>query len=106
MRKGWFRIALLSGYDKRGDFMEYTFDKDILKINQDEIDIYDSTTFKEVLEGSVKRKGITIDLSMVDDMSTPAIQIILSALKTMDALKVKGVRKDVKRELFLLGVSF
>lgn len=86
--------------------MEYTFDKDILKINQDEIDIYDSTSFKEVLEKSVKRKNITIDLSKVDDLSTTAIQIILSALETMNGLKVKGVGKEVKRELFLLGVSF
>ena len=86
--------------------MEYTLDKDILKINQDEIDSYDSTFFKEVLEKSVKRKNITIDLSKVDDLSTPAIQIILSALKTMNGLKLKGVKKEVKRELFLLGVSF
>lgn len=86
--------------------MEYTFVKDILKINQDEIDIYGSTSFKEVLEGSVKRKNITIDLSKVDNLSTPAIQIILSAMKTMNGLKLKGVKKEVKRELFLLGVSF
>lgn len=86
--------------------MEYTFNKNILKINQDEIDIYDSASFKDVLVKSIKRKGITLDLSVVEDISTSAIQVIMSAMQSMDGLKLKGVTKEVKKNIFLLGISF
>ncbi len=86
--------------------MEYVFNKNVLKIKQDEIDIYDSATFKDVMKKSIKRKGITLDLSMVEEVSTSAIQVIMSAMQSMDGLKLKGVTKEVKRNLFLLGVSF
>lgn len=86
--------------------MEYTFNKNVLKINQDEIDIYDSASFKDVLVKSIKRKGITLDLSVVEDISTSAIQVIMSAMQSMDGLKLKGVTKEVKKNIFLLGISF
>lgn len=86
--------------------MEYTFDRNIIKIEQSELDIYDSLPLKELLVEYAGCKGITIDLSIVEELSTAAIQVILSALKTVKRMKVDGVGSNVTRDLALLGVKF
>lgn len=84
--------------------MEYVFDKGIIRIEQSEIDIYDAMPFKDMLEGHAGYEDLTIDMSMVEDLSTPAIQVIISALKTLKGLKVEGLSDGIKREISLLGV--
>ncbi|MFQ5901735.1 MAG: STAS domain-containing protein [Thermodesulfobacteriota bacterium] len=85
--------------------MEYTLAGDVIKIGQPEIDIYDAVSLKEVLEGCSDRECITIDMAIVEYLSTPAIQVVISALKTIKGLKIEGLSNSIKRDLFLLGVE-
>lgn len=86
--------------------MEYQSKRNVIKVEQPEIDIYDAEPFKDLLEGCVSRKGVTtVDFSMVEEMSTPAVQVLLSASKTLKKLNIKGVKPGLERDFFLLGVK-
>lgn len=79
----------------------------IIIIKQDSLDIYDAPILKEkiAVAASANKKSIIIDLQNVEDISTPAIQVLIAAKKSLEDLKVLNIREGVVNNLIMLGSS-
>lgn len=83
----------------------------IIIIKQDSLDIYDAPILKEKITALAtagafgSKKSIIIDLQNVDDISTPAIQVLIAAKKGLEDLKILNIKESVINNLILLGVS-
>ncbi|MDD5434714.1 MAG: hypothetical protein PH343_04730, partial [Nitrospira sp.] len=71
------------------------------------LDIYDAPILKERIAAgaSANKNSISIDLQNVDDISTPAIQVLIAAKKGLDDLKVLNIKEEVVNNLILLDSS-
>ncbi|MDH4226789.1 MAG: hypothetical protein OEV59_03410 [Deltaproteobacteria bacterium] len=74
-----------------------------------EIDIYDALDLRNALL-ELQGKGVTsvnLDLSSVESLSTPAIQVVISAKATFDTLVFSGsgLRPTVQEEFKLMCLS-
>lgn len=74
-------------------------------ILQDELDIYDASTLKEkILEvASSNDSSVIIDLQQVECLSTPIIQILMSAKKSLMDFKVLNINEAVNLNCTLFG---
>ncbi|MBI5193568.1 MAG: STAS domain-containing protein [Nitrospirae bacterium] len=81
--------------------------KNLIIIKQDALDIYDATALKEKITSvsSTVTKSLVIDLGHLEDISTPAIQILISAKKSIEDLKFININESIVKNLILLGSS-
>lgn len=76
-------------------------------ILQDNLDIYDAHELKEKIMtvASANHSSIILDLQNVEDASTPVIQVLIAAKKSIDALKIINIKEGVANNLILIGTA-
>lgn len=76
-------------------------------VEEEDLDIYLADELKACLLEVIgkKKKKIVLDLGKVGRITTPAIQVILSAKKSTDNIEVKGLSVEIQSELKNLGVN-
>lgn len=87
--------------------MKYEIVKNKILILQDELDIYDAPNLREnILTAAKSNDGsVILDLHHVESISTPIIQILLGARKSIGNFKVLNINNSVMRNLTLFGFS-
>ncbi len=81
--------------------------KNSVVIDEENLDIYTADSLKDVLlelAGKGKKK-VVLDMKKVERLTTPALQVILSAKKTFDQVQVKSLNKAVVEDLERFGVA-
>lgn len=81
--------------------------ENLIIIKQDSLDIYDTTALKEkiVSVSSTAQKSLVVDLGSIEDITTPAIQVLISAKKSLEGIKFINIKESVVNNLILLGSS-
>lgn len=81
--------------------------ENLMIIKQDSLDIYDATALKDMIASvsSNAKKTLVVDLGHIEDMSTPAIQICISAKKSIADIRFINIKESVVNNLILLGTS-
>lgn len=76
-------------------------------ILQDTLDIYDAHELKEKIMtvASANKSSIILDLQHVEDASTPVIQVLIAAKKSIDDVKIMNIKEGVANNLTLLGTA-
>ena len=89
--------------------MSISVNRNTVSVDGPEFDIYDAIELKETLDKFVAggKKSVSLKLSKVERISTPAIQVVLSALNTFGKCKVDtgDMNESVIDDLRLLGVK-
>ena len=81
--------------------------KNNVVIDEENLDIYTADRLKETLlelVGKGKTK-VVLDMKKVERVTTPALQVILSAKKTFEEVQVKSLNKAVNEDLARFGVT-
>ena len=81
--------------------------KNSVVIDEENLDIYTADKLKETLlelVGKGSRK-VVLDMKKVERLTTPALQVILSAKKTFEEVQVKSLSKAVAEDLERFGVT-
>lgn len=79
----------------------------LIIIKQDTLDIYDATALKEKIASvsSTANKSLVVDLGNLEDITTPAVQILISAKKYLKGIRFINIKESVVNNLILLGTS-
>ena len=89
--------------------MSISVNRNTVVVDGPDFDIYDAIELKDALNEFVSKgkKTLNIKLSAAEKVSTPAIQVVLSAFKTFSKCKVDtgDISESVLEDLRLLGVS-
>lgn len=89
--------------------MPVSVNRNTICVDGPEFDIYDAIELKETLDKFVAggKKSLSLKLSAVERISTPAIQVVLSAKKTFGKCKIDTgkMKEPVIDDLRLLGVD-
>lgn len=87
--------------------MDMTIENEIVKIEADELDIYTVAELKESFEGFLGdgMEEITLDFGMVERISTPALQVLVSAEKSFDSFDMTNLQPDVIAAFAQLGIN-
>ncbi|MCK5237704.1 MAG: hypothetical protein KAR06_12070 [Deltaproteobacteria bacterium] len=90
--------------------MEMSVNKMSITVKSDKVDIYGALELHKAIKKFFDdgKDSLTISLSKVKTISTPAIQVILSAQKSFKKglnIKKGTVSKEVKSDFETLGVS-
>ncbi|MBI5756151.1 MAG: STAS domain-containing protein [Nitrospirae bacterium] len=76
-------------------------------ILQDELDIYDAPLLKEKITtvANTNNNSVVVDLHQVESISTPVIQILISAKKSLKDFNILNINDGIIRNLNLFGFS-
>ena len=76
-------------------------------ILQDELDIYDAPLLKEkiAIVANTNNNSVVVDLHQVESISTPVIQILMSAKKSLKDFNILNINDGIIRNLNLFGFS-
>lgn len=88
--------------------MSVTIKKNVVVVDVDDLDIYAAGSLKDALS-TLQDKGkkkVCVDLSKVGRITTPAIQVLISAGKTFSGFSVTSISEPLAVELKRLGVAF
>ncbi len=68
--------------------------ENLIIIKQDSLDIYDATALKEKITAvsSTAQKKLVVDLGKLEDITTPAVQILISAKKSLEGIKFINIK--------------
>ena len=79
----------------------------LIIIKQDSLDIYDAPVLKEKITTVAygDKRTVVLDLRDVEDISTPAIQVLIAAKKSFEGLKILNIKESVVNNLILLNSS-
>ena len=82
--------------------------KDKVTVEVGDLDIYVAEELKGKLDDVLKKSSekATINLAKVTRVSTPALQVILSARNSFDELKVSNLCEEVASDLKMVGIAF
>ncbi len=88
--------------------MSVTIKRNIVIVDVEDLDIYAVESLKDALFGLFDKgkKKVSVDLSRVNRITTPAIQVLISAGRTFAEFKVSSVSEQLAVELKRLGVQF
>ena len=87
--------------------MSVTIKRNVVVVDVEDLDIYAAGSLKDALFGLFdkgKRK-VSVDLARVNRITTPAIQVLISAGRTFAEFKVSSVSEPLAGELKRLGVE-
>ena len=87
--------------------MSVTIKRNVVVVDVEDLDIYAAGSLKDALFGLFdkgKRK-VSVDLAKVNRVTTPAIQVLISAGRTFAEFKVNSVSEPLAIELKRLGVE-
>jgi anti-anti-sigma regulatory factor len=87
--------------------MSVTIKRNTVIVEVEDLDIYAAGSLKDALFGLLdkgKRK-VSVDLAKVNRITTPAIQVLISAGKTFAEFNVSSVSESLAVELKRLGVE-
>ena len=89
--------------------MSISVNRNTITVNGPEFDIYDAIELKETLDKFVAKgkKSLNLNLFAVERISTPAIQVVLSAKETFSKCEIDtgDMKESVIDDLCLLGVE-
>ncbi len=87
--------------------MKFGISGNKISILQDELDIYDAPNLRENILSAAKSNdgSVILDLHNVGSISTPIIQILLGARKSIGNFQVLNINNSVMRNLTLFGFS-
>ena len=88
--------------------MDVKKSKNKVIVEVDDLDIYVAEELKGKLDEVLKKSSdkATIDLAKVTRISTPALQVILSAKNSFDELNVTNLCEEVIGDLKMIGITF
>lgn len=88
--------------------MDVKRSKNKVIVETDDLDIYVAEELKTKLDDVLKKDfdKATLDMAKVLRISTPALQVILSAKKSFNELSVTNLCEDVACDLKMVGVVF
>lgn len=88
--------------------MDVKRSKNKVTVEVDDLDIYVAEELKGKLDDVLKKSSdkATIDLGKVTRISTPALQVILSAKNSFNELNVTKLSKDLVDDLNMVGITF
>lgn len=81
--------------------------RNVLAVEEEDLDIYIAQELKNAFLDLHKKgkKKITLDLENVERITTPAVQVILSARKSFQELKIRNAGKALTLDLKNIGVE-
>ena len=87
--------------------MSVTIKRNTVVVDVEDLDIYVAGSLKDALFGlsDKGKKKVSVDLTGVNRITTPAIQVLISAGKTFAEFKVSSVSEQLAVELKRLGVE-
>ncbi len=87
--------------------MDVKRSKNKVTVETDDLDIYVAEELKAKLDEVLKKSSdkATLDLAKVSRISTPALQVILSARNSFGELNVTNLCEEVACDLKMLGVT-
>lgn len=87
--------------------MSITIKRNVVVVDVEDLDIYAAESLKDALFGLFDKgkKKVSVDLAKVSRITTPAIQVLISAGKTFAEFKVSSVSEALALELKRLGVK-
>lgn len=77
-------------------------------VDEQELDIYTALELKNVLQGVLENGAddIRLDLSKVSSLSTPAAQVIVSAVRSFKKLDITGdIQPSLNDDLRSMGIG-
>ena len=88
--------------------MSVTIKRNVVVVDVEDLDIYAAGSLKDALFGLLEKgkKKVSVDLARVNRITTPAIQVLISAGRTFTEFKVSSVSEPLAVELKRLGVEF
>ena len=88
--------------------MSISVKKNTVAIEADSLDIYLAVSLKDALFELFEKgkKKVSLDLAAVERISTPGIQVILSAKKTFNEFNILSLSEQLSSELKKMGVEF
>lgn len=87
--------------------MSVTIKRNVVVVDMEDLDIYAAGSLKDALFGLFEKgkKKVSVDLVRVNRITTPAIQVLISAGRTFAEFKVNSVSEELAVELKRLGVE-
>ncbi len=87
--------------------MSVTIKRNNVIVDVEDLDIYAAGSLKDALFGLFEKgkKKVSVDLAKVNKITTPAIQVLISAGKTFAEFNVTSVSEPLAVELKRLGVE-
>jgi len=87
--------------------MAVTIKKNVITVEDEELDIYIVDELKNTLMELLNKgkKKVTLDLSNVERITTPAAQVIVSAKKSFDHIEIANARESIYLDLQKIGVE-
>ena len=87
--------------------MSVTIKKNCVVVDVEDLDIYAAGSLKDALSGLFEKgkKKVSVDLANVSRITTPAIQVLISAGKTFAEFNVASISEPLAGELKRLGVE-
>lgn len=81
--------------------------KSTMTLRENDLDIYASIELKKTLmeKHAMGINQITLNFKNVERISTPALQVLISAKKTFEKIAYVSVNDDVKEEVLMLGLT-
>ena len=88
--------------------MDVKRSKNKVTVETDDLDIYVAEELKKKLDEVLKKSSdkATVNLAKVKRISTPALQVILSAGNSFDELNVTNLCEELASDLKMIGVTF
>lgn len=88
--------------------MDVKRSKNKVTVVADDLDIYVAEELKGKLDDVLKKSSdkAIIDLGKVARISTPALQVILSAKNSFNELNVTKLSKELADDLKMVGITF
>lgn len=104
MTAGKYRKGIV-GVFKGLNNMSITVKRNRITLEEDCLDIHLSVELREVLINLSKRgkRNILLDISKVERISTPAIQVLLSAMNVFGKFRFDGLQPDIREIFTLIG---
>ena len=87
--------------------MSVTIKRNTVIVDVEDLDIYAAGSLKDALFDLLDKgkKKVSVDLAKVNRITTPAIQVLISAGKTFAEFNVSSVSESLAVELKRLGVE-
>lgn len=87
--------------------MKHEVVKNKILILQDELDIYDAPILKEKIAevAASHDSSVILDLDQVEGVSTPVIQVLMSARKSLKDFTIVNIHEGVRKNCSLFGYT-
>ncbi len=87
--------------------MEISVNENLVSVETDFLDIYAAELLAETICNVFEknREKLVLNMERVEKVSTPALQVILSAAASFDDIAVENVQQELAKDIALMGLK-